>query len=204
MKIGAMYNHLNGYEWLQVHRKETWEEIEKVIASIDAEEYRTKKSKEKTMKDKMVFSPIDLNARMKKEFEASGWKESRFNYYVTDDYELTADIMHLPYEEQKIRIEKAGKTAISSYNQTDFQKDRVAIEVQLAKYSFIEFDLFVKHLGFYIGNTIDLGIEIIPTKKLQSEMSSGPGYFERVIHHIARQGRGTPAVPLILIGVEQD
>lgn len=198
-----MYNHLNGYEWLQVHRKETWQEIENVIASIDAEEYRTKKSKEKTKKGKMVFSPIDLNARMKKEFESKGWKESRFNYYVTDDYELTADVMHLPYEEQKARIEAAGKRAISSYNQTDFQKNRVAIEVQLAKYSFIEFDLFVKHLGFYIGNTIDLGIEIIPTKKLQSEMSSGPGYFERVIHHIARQGRGTPAVPLILIGVEQ-
>jgi len=71
-----------------------------------------------------------------------------------------------------------------------------------AQMDFIEFDLFVRHLGFYIGNFIDLGIEIVPTKKLQSKMSSGPGYFERVIHHIARQGRRTPAVPLILIGVE--
>lgn len=202
MKIGAYYSHLNGYEWILVHQKEMWDEINDVIASINAEEYKTKKSKEKTMLGKMLYSPIDLNSKMKSEFEARDWSESRFNYYVTDDYNLTSEIMKLPYDEQKIKIEEAGKTPISSYNQTDFQKNRIAVEVQLAKYSFIEFDLFVKHLGFYIGNTIDLGVEIVPMKSLQAEMSSGPGYYERVIHHIARQGRGTPAVPLILIGVE--
>lgn len=204
MKIGAYYSHLNGLEWLQIKHPHIWEEIKEVIGSINAEEYRTKKSKEKTMKGEMKYSPVEINARMKSEFEGRGWEESRYPYYVTDDYKLTSEVMSLSIEKQKEEIQKKGKNPIYSYNQTDFEKNRVAIEVQLAKYSFIEFDLFVKHLGFYIGDKIDLGIEIVPTKKMQSEMSSGPGYYERVIHHLARQGRGAPAVPLILIGVEQE
>ena len=45
-------------------------------------------------------------------------------------------------------------------------------------------------------------VEILPTKRLLLEMSSGPAFFERELQHIIRQGRGNPAVPLILIGVE--
>lgn len=202
MKIGAFYSHLNGIEWIKIHEPKIWKEIKEIISSIDANKFYTKKSKEKTMKGKMLISPVDINKRMKEEFEKRGWKEERYPYYVTDDYKITSSSMVLPYENQKEFIESKGKEAIYSYNQTDFQKNRVAVEIQLAKYSFIEFDLFVKHLGFYIGNKIDVGIEIIPTKKMQSDMSSGPGYFERVIHHVARQGRGAPAVPFVLIGVE--
>ena len=202
MRIGAKYSHLNGLEWMMVHEKGIWTEINKVIKSIDAKSFRTKVSKEKTMMGKMLLSPIDLNNVMQKAFAKRGWKESRYDYMVTDDYKLTAAIMRLPIEEQKEKLIEAGKPLIASYNQTDFQKNRVAVEVQMGKYSFIEFDLFVKHLGFYIGNSIDVGVEILPTKKMQSQMSSGPGYFERVLHHVARQGRGAPAVPLVLIGVE--
>lgn len=79
----------------------------------------------------------------------------------------------------------------------------MSVEVQFGKYPFIEFDLFVKHLGFFIGDEIDLGVEIIPSKALQSEMSSGPGYYERTLSHILRQGRGNPSVPLIIIGVDR-
>lgn len=38
-----------------------------------------------------------------------------------------------------------------SYNQTDFVKDRIAIEVQFGKYSFVAYDLFVKHMAFCVG-----------------------------------------------------
>jgi len=36
MKIGAMYSHLNGFEWIQYHQKQMWEEMESIITSIDA------------------------------------------------------------------------------------------------------------------------------------------------------------------------
>ena len=202
MKIGAMYSHLNGFEWIQYHQPAMWTEIEKIITAIKAEDYRTKVSKEKTMTGKNVFSPTDLNKRMKDDFEALGWKESRTNYWVTDDYDLITKTMHLKTSEQKIKIEEAGKTAIRSYNQTDFVKNKIAVEVQFGKYSFIAYDLFVKHLAFYVGNTIDVGIEILPMKCMQAEMSSGPGYYESALYDLARQGRGVPSVPLVLIGIE--
>ena len=202
MKIGAMYSHLNGFEWIQYHQKAMWDEMKGIIESIDAETYRTKVSKEKTMKGKKLFSPIDLNKKMKQDFESLGWFESRTSYWVTDQYNLITRTMHLNPEEQKKIIEEEGRTAIYSYNQTDFVKNRVAVEVQFGKYSFIAYDLFVKHLAFYVGDTIDVGIEILPMKTMQTEMSSGPGYYEGALYDLARQGRGVPAVPLVLVGIE--
>src|SRR5207237_7647643 len=99
------------------------------------------------------------------------------------------------------RIASSGKTPIRSYNQTDFVKNRVAIEVQFGKYSFIAYDLFVKHLAFYVGDKIDCGIEILPMKSMQLVMSSGPGYYEGALYDLVRQGRGVPGVPLVLVGV---
>ena len=139
---------------------------------------------------------------MKAEFESRGWYESRTNYWVTDDYKLIGKIMHLKEEEQKTMIEEAGKKPIKSYNQTDFVKNRIAVEVQFGKYSFIAYDLFVKHMAFFVGDAIDVGIEILPMKVMQAEMSSGPGYYEGALYDLARQGRGVPAVPLVLIGIE--
>lgn len=202
MKIGAMYSHLNGFEWIQYHQKQMWEEMERIITDIDAELYRNKISKEKTMMGKKLFSPKDLNDKMKQEFESLQWFESRTNYWVTDDYKLISRTMHLPPDEQKKLIEEEGRSAIRSYNQTDFVKNRVAVEVQFGKYSFIAYDLFVKHLAFYVGDTIDVGIEILPMKSMQAEMSSGPGYYEGALYDLARQGRGVPAVPLVLVGIE--
>lgn len=202
MKIGAMYSHLNGFEWIQYHQKQMWDEMEGIITSIDAEAYRTKVSKEKTMKGKKLFSPIDLNKKIKDDFEALGWYESRTSYWVTDSYNLISRTMHLQPAKQKELIEQEGRSAIYSYNQTDFVKNRVAVEVQFGKYSFIAYDLFVKHLAFYVGDTIDVGIEILPMKSMQTEMSSGPGYYEGALYDLARQGRGVPAVPLVLVGIE--
>jgi hypothetical protein len=105
-------------------------------------------------------------------------------------------------QEQKKEIQAAGETPIFSYNQTDFVKDRVAVEVQFGKYAFVAYDLFVKHLAFYVGNQIDVGIEILPMKSLQAEMSSGVPYFEGEFYNVIRQGRGVPAVPLVVIGIE--
>lgn len=201
MQIQAFYSHLNGYEWLKVRREGFWEQIVETIASIDGEACRTKVSKEKGMLGKMLYDPAALNTAFKDSLEAKGWKESRVQYWVTDDAKLIRDTLSLQPSEQHDQIRAQGKTPIRSYNQTDFVNDRVAIEVQLGKYSFIAYDLFVKHLAFYVGDKIDCGVEILPMKSMQSEMSSGPGYYEGALYDLVRQGRGVPAVPLVLIGI---
>lgn len=201
MRIVEKYSHLNGLEFLLVHKPEIWKEIRAVIKSVDAENCKTKVSKEKGMVGKVLYSPVDMNAAMTKGFEKRKWEEERVNYWVTSDAKLIRRTLTLDASEQKQQIEAAGYQPIKSYNQTDFVKDRVAVEVQFGKYAFVAYDLFVKHLAFYIGDKIDVGVEILPMKELQAEMSSGPSYYEGELYNLIREGRGVPSVPLVLIGV---
>jgi len=201
VKIETFYSHLNGWEWIQVHRPEVWAEIESTVGEVDADDFKTKVSKERGMQGKLLYAPKELNRRMRELLEADDWTERRFKYWVTDEYSLIRKTIDLPFDEQKAEIEAAGKEPIYSYNQTDFVKHRVAVEVQFGKYSFVAYDLFVKHLAFYIGNEIDVGVEILPMKSMQRHMSSGPPYYEGALYDLARQGRGSPPVPLVLVGV---
>ena len=201
MQIKARYSHLNGWEYLQVHKPGLWHDVQDVIDSVDAETCRTKKSEEQRQQGRMLYSPADINSAFTKGFNARGWRERRKMFYVTADEKLMRGIYSLDEAEQKRRIEAADQEPLQSYNQTDFVKDRVAVEVQLGKYAFVAHDLFVKHLTFYVSDVIDVGIEILPMKKMEREMSSGVAYYERDLVNVIRQGRGVPAVPLILVGV---
>jgi hypothetical protein len=194
MELIETYSHLNGLEYLLVHKPILWKEIKTVIASVDAEACKTKVSKEKGMKGKLLYSPIDMNSSFKRLLTEAKWKESRVSYWVTKDEKLIRKTISMDPEDQKKQIEATGETPIYSYNQTDFVKERVAIEVQFGKYSFVAYDLFVKHLAFYVGDQIDVGIEILPMKALQAQMSSGVSYYEGELYNVIRQGRGVPAV----------
>jgi len=202
MKLAEVYSHLNGLEFLLVHKKKLWQEVVAVIESIDAGLCKTKVSREKTMPGKLLYSPIEMNKSFRERLKRKGWEESRVSYWVTKDEKLIRKTMQLPPDEQKSEIESAGETPIFSYNQTDYVKDRVAIEVQFGKYAFVAYDLFVKHLAFFVRDQIDVGIEILPMKALQTQMSSGVPYYEGEFYNVIRQGRGVPAVPLVIIGIE--
>jgi hypothetical protein len=47
MKIGAMYSHLSGFEWIQSHQKKMWTEMEGTIKKIKAENTKQKLVKRK-------------------------------------------------------------------------------------------------------------------------------------------------------------
>lgn len=201
MEVVARYSHLNGEEFLLVHRPELWQEVLAVIAAVDAEACRTKVSRERRRKGRRLYSPVDMNSAFKAGFEERGWRERTQRYWVTDDAQIVRRIVSLDTQEQREAIEAAGLTPILTYNQTDFVKERVAVEVQFGKYAFVAHDLFVKHMAFFVSNVIDVGIEILPMKELNEEMSSGVPYYERDLLNVIRQGRGVPAVPLVLVGI---
>ena len=140
MKIAETYSHLNGLEFLLVHKRSLWQEIQDVISAVDANKCRTKVSKEKTMKGRLLFSPIEMNASFNRLLRKKSWEESRVSYWVTKSEKLVRKTLTLSAEEQKREIEAAGETPIFSYNQTDFVKDRVAVEVQFGKYAFVAYD----------------------------------------------------------------
>lgn len=201
MRIVERYSHLNGEEFLLVHKPQLWQEVLDVVKGVDAEACRTKVSEEKQTAGKVLYSPPAMNAAMAEGFEGLGWAERRQNFWVTADANILRGIVGLDPADQRKRIEDAGYKPIRSYNQTDFVKERVAVEVQLGKYAFVAHDLFVKHMAFFVSDVIDVGVEILPMKELESEMSSGVAYYERDLLNIIRQGRGVPAVPLVLIGI---
>lgn len=201
MKIVETYSHLNGLEYLLVHKPGLWQEIQDVIKAVNAQTFKTKVSKEKTKLGTLLYAPKEMNAAINQEFKKRGWDESRTSYWVTKDAKVIRRTMALSAKEQRDEIAATGEEPIFSYNQTDFVKDRVAVEVQFGKYAFVAYDLFVKHMAFYVGDVIDIGIEILPMKELQKEMSSGPGYYEGELYNLIRQGRGIPAVPLVVVGV---
>lgn len=201
MKIAEFYSHLNGHEFLLVHKRSLWDEIRGVIDRADASVCRTKESKEKRTKGRLFYSPPAMNKAIRDGFGRHAWSERRISYWVTSDAKLIRKTLFMGASQQKAEIEAAGFKPLSSFNQTDFVKERVAVEVQFGKYAFVAYDLFVKHLAFFVGDVIDVGIEILPMKQLQQEMSSGVGYYESELYNLVREGRGVPAVPLVLIGV---
>ena len=203
MKIAQKYSHLNGEEYLIVHHKKIYREIKAVIQNIDANNFRTKVSREKRKAGNKLFSPVALNKAFDKGFSERNWAESRYNYYITLNRELMEKSVLMPAKDQKeFLVENGEKEPIYSYNQTDFVKEKIAVEVQFGKYSFVAYDIFVKHMLFYSGGVINLGIEILPTKRMQSEMSSGVAYFEGEVYNVMRQGRNNPPVPLLILGIE--
>jgi len=202
MKIAGTYSHINAVEYLLVHRPYLWEEIQSVILAVDAVKCKPKISKGGRAGARRLYSPVDTTMAISELLKAKGWRESRATYWVGQSEKLIRKTLLLPAAEQKRQILAAGETPIFSYNQTDFVKERVAVEVQFGKYSFVAYDLFVKHLAFYVGDQIDVGIEILPTKSLTTEMSSGIGYYEGEVYNVVRQGRGVPAVPLVILGVD--
>jgi len=202
VRVAKEYSHLNGEEWLLVHEKDTYQEILDVSEDIDAESCRTKISKEKRMRGRALYSPVDLNAEFSRRFLALGWESTRYSYYVAHNFDQLEAMVPMSLEEQRQYLSDQGAEAIFSYNQTDHVKNRVAIEVQFGKYAFVAYDLFVKHLAFYTGRIINVGVEILPTKAMQKDMSSGIAYYEGELHNILRHGRANPPVPLVIIGLE--
>ncbi len=202
MKIAQEYSHLNGKEYLLVHHKKTLKEIYDVVKSIDAEKHKTKVSKEKTKEGKSLYNPSSLNQEFKKLLYAKGWEERRRDFFVSTDPNIVKLLEPLEFAEQKALLKELKHPLYDSYNQTDFVKNKIAVEVQLGKYFAVTYDLFVKHLSFYSGQIIDVGIEIVPTKNMQKFMSSGPPWFEKEIHNVLRHGRTNPPVPLLILGIE--
>ena len=202
MKVLGKYSHLNGEEYLIVHHKKLYKEILNVIATVDALQFRTKISKEKGRKEgKAMWNPKALNKEYARLFNAVGWRESKRQFYVSPDRKTAETLERMDFKAQGKYLDSIGQPRLYSYNQTDFVKDKVAVEVQMGKYFSVTYDLFVKHLSFYSGGMTNIGVEIVPMKCMQKDMSSGPPWFEKEVHNVLRHGRGNPPVPLLILGV---
>jgi len=160
------------------------------------------------MPGKRLYSPKALNKGFFNLFNTAGWNESRYSYYVTTNRSQMEEMIRLSPKEQKNYLLQHGVASpIKSYKQTDFVKNQIAVEVQFGKYAFVAFDLFVKHLLFYSGGIIHVGVEMLPMMAMSKDpaggrmLSTGIAYYEGEVYNILRHGRTSPPVPLLIIGI---
>lgn len=204
MKIAYEYSHLNGLEYLMIHKPDLLNEIKAAIATIDANSF-IKLSKDKTKYGKTLYNQVAINKEFERILFPQNWESVKTYYYVSNDIETIRSTIGIKDKtEQKQAIEDTGHEAYSTNNQVDFVKDRVAVEVQFGKYFSVAYDLHVKHTFFYLRDDIDVGIEIIPTKAMCLKMDTGVAWFENEVANVIREGRNNPSVPIYMIGIEPE
>ncbi len=166
-------------------------ELEEAIRGIDAEHHRTKKSKEKTMKDRMLFSPSSLNGAFKDSLLPRGWKNKK----IPCEYPTK-------YYSPEYKIPKALNRG--AYRDMDFVKDSLGVEVQFGKYSFMVYNVCAKMTIFKKRNLIDTGIEIVPIKQFANQMSTGVSYFEQFVWDLEERGVSDIDIPVLILGIDSD
>ncbi len=202
MRIAASYSHLNGKEVLLDRKPELWKEIRRGVESVDARTFRTMDSRGGADERTGVYSANDMGTDLERSFAASGWEPVRIDYWVTDSEDVSKSIQGLDSASQELEIKASGRVPIGACDQMDLVKRRVALQVQFGDFRLVANDLFVKHPAFRRSDVIDLGIEVLPMKSLESQMNGGVSFYEQALANLIRAGQGTAAVPLVLIGVE--
>lgn len=181
MNVIKTYSHLNGLEFLKIHRKELWEEIITVIGSVEPESCKIEDSREESG---LGYGSIALKNCFKKFLVNLDWKEDPNSNSI-----------------KKTKMKECERTTPFSFNGTNFIKDRISIQFNLDIYDYENTIIFERHLALYSLDMIDVGISILPMKSLQAQMSSGVPYYEGELYNVIRQGRGVPAVPLVIVGI---
>ena len=85
MIIAAEYSFNDGYSIRRTYPY-LLQEIEDIIASVDAAHHKIKESKEITMPGKMLYSPANLNRAFAQSFGSKGWQKKRITCHYSTDY----------------------------------------------------------------------------------------------------------------------
>ena len=201
MRILAQHSHLNGYEHLLIHGPHVWRDITDSIDAVDTDAWRSEALLDQIMNARPLPEISVLNARFASEFWRRGWREPQALHKAPSGIQSTAKISGASAIEERRERVVDGESFVSQEDWTGFMKDRTAVEIHLGKRSFGDPGIYMKHLALYVGNVIDVGVEILPMKEMSSQMSSGISYYEGELYNVIRQGRGVPAVPLVILGI---
>ena len=187
MKIVGVYSFNGGEKAVQKKYAKELDEVKKILAHVDTKKHKTKASKEKTMCDKILYSPRSLNKEISDGFLELGWEKKR----VLCDYPT----QYYSGEYKPPRISKGA------FREMDFVKNKLGIEVQFGKYSFMVYSGCTKMTIFHNMGFIDVGIEIVPVKELAEDMSSGVSYFEQFVWDLEQRGISDIDIPVLILGV---
>jgi hypothetical protein len=188
MIVAGVYSFKGGKEYVEKAYPTLLREIRAVITVVSAKDHRTKESREKTMRGRMLYDPAALNETIKKDFFSRGWKAVRVPCeYPTKFYAPG----YAPKELNK-----------GAFREMDFVKQKLGVEVQFGKYAFMVYNVCAKMTIFKNLGHIDSGVEVVPIKKFADEMSTGVSYFEQFVWDLEHRGVADIDVPVLILGID--
>jgi hypothetical protein len=187
MIVAGLYSFNGGEKAVQKKYASELDEIKRILAYVDAGKHKTKTSKEKTMRDKTLYSPRSLNKDISEGFLELGWEKKR----VLCDYPTQ-------YYREGYESPQVSKGA---FREMDFVKNKLGVEVQFDKRSFMIYSGCAKMTIFHNMGFINVGIEIVPVKELAEDMSSGVSYFEQFVWDLEQRGVSDIDIPVLILGV---
>lgn len=187
MIIAGKFSFNGGEEVIEEHYPHLLSEVTEVVSLVDAEEHKTKISKEKTMSGRMIYSPTSINKAFKREFATRGWHNKKVLCAYEADY-YTQD--YVP----------EGVTR-GAFRDMDFVKGGLGVEVQFGKYAFMVYNVCSKMTIFKNLGIIEAGIEIVPVRQLAAQMSTGVSYFEQFVWDLRTRGVANIDIPVLILGI---
>ena len=200
MKITETCSHLGGLEFLLVRKPRIWDEICVAIGAVNASNLRIEVLQDQNQERGMVYTSTALEARCEELLRNTGWRKYRTGNQprrATSAGSFMNTPVAGPVGQEELEFAVDQKQIYS-----DFTKDRVALGVEFVDPTFCPCGWAARHLGLYVDDQIDVGIGIFPMKSLQIQIISSTICFEAEHYNVIRQGRGVPAVPLVMIGIE--
>lgn len=186
MRILGIYSFNGGKEIIERDCPRLLDEIKNIISSVDASKYKIKKSKEETMKGRLLYSPIKLNKIFEKQFAKYKWKSIK----VKCDYPLNYYINGYQSKQTK-----------GAFREMDFVKHNLGVELQFGKYAFMVYNVCAKMTIFHNLKYIKYGVEIVPIKELAESMSTGVSYFEQFVWDLEQRGVSDIDIPVLIYGI---
>lgn len=192
MRIVGLYSFAGGQEYIA--KKYPWalDDVSTGLSMIDSSKFMLKTSKEKTMTGRMLYSPIHINREFVKVFTTLGWEHSIKEYcdyptqYYVDGYRPPNNL----------------RRGSRPFRDMDFRKEKLGMEVQFGKYSFMVYNVCAKMTIFRKLGHIDAGLEVVPVKGFADSMSTGVSYFEQFLWDLEHRGNADIDVPVLIIGID--
>lgn len=198
MQVGKIYSHKGGEAYIKQHHQAELDEIYAAVDNVDAALMLTKVSEEKTKPD-LIFSPTELNTKLKNFLSPLGWTVPTTNGkkgFIEPRlyWDSKTDTFH-----QAIGHKTAGD---NEFREMDGLKNKVGLEIQFGKYAFMGYDIFSKMPIFHKRGLITCGIELVAMHSLIPDMSTGVSSFNQIVMDMKARGVADLDIPTMIIGIE--
>jgi len=181
MKVAKIYSFKSGEKYIKKYHPKELDEVLTAIKKLDATTCLTKESSEITKRGKLLYSPFDLNKKLKSSLCKQGWTK-RSNG-------------------KKGFIEPRHVFKGNRFREMDGMKNKVGLEIQFGKYAFMGYDIFSKMVMFNKLGYINCGIEVVPVNSLCKHMSTGVSDFDQLMIDFEHRGESNIDIPTLVIGI---